>query len=258
MKKFRSKKRDMGARKKPAFTLKGDDLEYVKLAVSQKMSQKDIAKALNISIPTLKTAMDKEGITPNSMAEIKKIEMSPEMEDHVYEALIDKKSLLEISNEVGLTVKTLKTRCKEVPRLASLLPKQGRFGDPLDDHALATLDKFAAHVTQSQMAYLVQRTPARFREMLEQDEELAERYEVAKTLHRAKGSMKLDELIDEGNLNAIKYSENTRHNIVPTTKVDQSINGDVTLDILNLFQKSAEMSPEQREKRIKELREAEE
>lgn len=258
MKKFRNKKRDMGARKKPAFTLTGDDLEYVKLGISQKMSQTDMAKALGISIPTLKAAMDKAGLIPNSASDVQRIEMTPDMEEFVYEALLDKKSLLEIADEVGLTVKTLKNRCKEIPRLAGLLPRQGRFGEPLDEKQLATLDKFASHVTQNQMAFLVKRTPTRFREMLEKDEELSERYELAKTMHRAKGSIKLDELIDEGNLNAIKYSENTRHNIVPTTKVDQSINGDVTLDILSIFQKSAEMSPEQREKRIKELRESEE
>lgn len=245
----------MGARKKPAYTLNGGDLEYVKLAVAQKMSQTDIAKALNISTPTLKAAMEKAGITPNSMTDLKKIEMSLEMEEHVYQALIDKKSLLEIAGEVGLTVKTLKARCKEVPRLEELLPNRGRFGEPLNERQLATLDKFAAHVTQSQMAFLVKRTPARFREMLELDEELAERYELAKTMHRVKGSVVLDQLIDDGNLNALKYSENTRHGIVPTTKVDQSINGDLTLDILSIFEKSSNMTAEEREKRIKELEE---
>lgn len=250
MKKYRASSRKSTGKKRQKIS--SEVKNEIKRMLDSGATMAEIARQLNISPSVVKDKVSKD---PDLIKQPRRrMELDDDQIDFVYKSLLENIALEKIADELGMSRFTLTNRCREIPKLeAFMLKKDEKRVRKLSNSEREKIKEMAPHMDAQELARYLRRDPKKFAQLIKDDEEINTFIEESKILGFRKSSRALLREVDDGNIAAIKYFENTRFKKMETKQVKQEVKTDFSDLNIAMFNELMKLTEQEQEDEIRRL-----
>lgn len=219
------------SKRKGKFEFKDAEIEILTDWYREGYSLKQIAKKFGVGETALIGAIKRQHVelpTDEAMAARKK-KLTSEQKATVLAELQKQTSLLKISEQTGVPYTSLRTICLEDSVLKHYVGQKPRDDFALTEEERKKVFEMAQHgVRAEKMWAILDRSKSWWYKRLESDDDLKDLIEQGRSSGENILSKQAYVMAKDGNLEAIKYFENTRLGITPRQKIEAEVKQEST------------------------------